>query len=289
MKEGKTLNSIALGNFDGVHIAHMQVLKAAAERPCSLCLLFKKHPYEVLTGKNPERIYPPEICEKKIYACGIEKIEYLDFEEIMDYSPERFFRGILVGRFNAGVISCGYNYTFGAEKSGNTTTLKSLCAEKGIKLIVSPKVEYKNEAVSSSRIRRAIKEGKIEDANKMLGTAYLYSGTVEKGKQLGRTLGFPTINQYFGEEVIKPLSGVYESEVILKGKKYKGLTNIGDNPTLGKDSFRSETYVFGFGEEVYGETASVFLKRFVREEKKFSSVDELKKQVLNDIERVKNV
>lgn len=283
------MSSIALGNFDGVHIAHMQVLKAAAEHPDSLCLLFKKHPYEVLTGKNPERIYPPEICEKKICACGIKRIEYLDFEEIMYYSPERFFEEILVGRFNAGVISCGYNYTFGAEKSGNTTTLKALCAEKGIRLIVSPKVEYGREAVSSSRIRRAIKEGKIEDANAMLGTTYFYSGIIEKGKQLGRTLGFPTINQYFGDDVLKPLSGVYESEVILKGKKYKGLTNIGDNPTLKNDSFRSETYVFGLGDEVYGETASVFLKRFVREERQFSSVEDLKKQVLSDIERVKNV
>ena len=283
------MSSIALGNFDGVHIAHMQVLKAAAEHPDSLCLLFKKHPFEVLTGKNPERIYPLEICEKKIYACGIEKIEYLDFEEIMDYSPERFFEEILIGRFNAGVISCGYNYTFGSEKSGNTTTLKSLCAEKGVKLIISPKVEYNHEAVSSSRIRRSIKEGRIEEACAMLGTTYFYSGVIEEGKKLGRTLGFPTINQYFGDDVLKPLSGVYESEVILKGKKYKGLTNIGDNPTLENDSFRSETYVFGFNEDVYGETATVFLKHFVREEKRFSSVEELKKQVLSDIERIKNV
>lgn len=283
------MRSIALGNFDGVHIAHMQVLKAAAEYPDSLCLLFKKHPFEVLTGKNPERIYPKEVCEKKIYACGIKKIEYLDFEEVMDYSPERFFEEILVGRFNAGVISCGYNYTFGLNKTGNTTTLKALCAERGIKLIVSPKIEYKSLAVSSSRIRRAVKEGRIEDANAMLGTTYFYSGKIEQGKKLGRTLGFPTINQYFGDDVLKPLSGVYLSEVILKGKKYKGLTNIGDNPTLKNDNFRSETYIFGFNEEAYGETASIFLKRFVREEKRFSSLEELKKQVLSDIERIKNV
>ena len=123
----------------------------------------------------------------------------------------------------------------------------------------------------------------------MLGTTYFYSGIIQKGKQLGRELGFPTINQYFGEDVLKPLSGVYESEVILKGKKYKGLTNIGNNPTLENDSFRSETYVFGFSEEVYGETACVMLKRFVRPERQFSSVEELKKQVLSDIEGIKNV
>ena len=283
------MNAIALGNFDGVHIAHMQVLKAAAEHRNSLCILFKKHPYEVLTGKNPERIYPQSICEKKIYACGIEKIEYLDFEEIMDWSPERFFEEILVGRYNAGVISCGYNYTFGKDKAGNTTTLKALCAERAIKLIVSPKVEYKSEAVSSSRIRKAIKTGKIEEANAMLGTTYFYSGKIENGKRLGRELGFPTINQYFDKDTLKPFSGVYESEVIIKGEKYKGLTNIGSNPTLKNDSFRSETYILNFSEDVYGQTATVMLKHFVREERRFSSVEELRKQVLSDIERIKNV
>lgn len=283
------MSSIALGNFDGVHIAHMLVLKKAAEHEDSICLMFKKHPFEVLTGKNPERIYPLEICEKKIYACGVENIEYLDFEEIKDYSPEKFFYDILLERFSAEYLSCGYNYTFGKDKAGDVTLLKSLCKLNGIALTVSPKVEYNSEAVSSSRIRQAIKDGKIEEANAMLGTTYFYSGKIEQGKQLASKLGFPTINQYFSDDVLKPKSGVYESEVIINGNKYKGLTNVGDNPTVKTDSFRSETYIFDFDYDVYGQYATVKLKRFIREEKDLGSLDALKAQVLSDIERIKNV
>lgn len=283
------MSSIALGNFDGVHIAHMLVLKSAAEQEDSICLLFKKHPYEVLTGKNPQRIYPPEICEKKIYACGIENIEYLDFNEIKDWPPEKFFYDILLERFSAEYISCGYNYTFGKDKAGDVTLLKSLCKLNGITLKVSPKVEYNSEAVSSSRIRLAIKEGRIEEANAMLGTTYFYSGKIEQGKRLGSKLGFPTINQYFSDEVLKPKNGVYESEVIINGNKYKGLTNVGENPTVKTDSFRSETYIFDFDYDVYGQSAAVMLKRFIREEKDFGSLEALKAQVLSDIERIKNV
>lgn len=279
--------SLALGNFDGVHIAHKAVLKNAAGYPEPVCLLFKKHPCEVLLGKSPAKILGKEQTEKKIYECGIKRIEYLDFEQIRDYSPEEFFEKILIEKFSASQISCGYNYTFGKNKAGTAKILKELCENAGVKLTVCAEVMYRGEPVSSTRIRKAVQSGEIEKANAMLGYPYFYEGEIVGGKRLGRELGFPTINQLFCESVLKPFAGVYASEVTIKGIKYKGLTNVGNNPTVEGDGFRSETYIFDFEGEVYGENAKTELLKFIRAEKKFNSVSELRAQVLSDIERVK--
>lgn len=277
----------ALGNFDGVHTAHKAVLSKAAECENSVCVLFKEHPMKVLKGTSPKLILSNENTEKKILEAGIKNICYLDFAQIKDYEPEKFFYEILVEKIGVNIISCGYNYTFGKDRRGDVSLLKKLCDENGIELFALSEVEFEREAISSSRIRRAIESGDIEKANAMLGYEFFYNGEIQNGKHLGRELGFPTINQYLGAEIVKPLSGVYLSRVFLNSKQYMGLTNIGENPTIGTDNFRSETYIFDFNENVYGKNATVSLKSFIRPEKKFLSLEELEQTVKNDIERAR--
>ena len=281
------MKAAALGNFDGVHTAHKTVLKNAARFDESVCLLFKEHPLFHLRGKAPERIIDARSTEEKILECGITRCEYLDFASIKDYSPEKFFEEVLLNKIKADVICCGYNYSFGKDKAGDVELLKKLCKEKGVKLIVAEPVLEDGEPVSSTRIRECIKNGEIEKADKMLGFNFFYSSTVEEGKKLGRELGFPTINQPIPETALKPKSGVYASFVTLEGKRYRGLTNIGSNPTIEGDSFRSETYIFDFCGDAYGKIARIEPVSFIREEKKFASTELLKAQVLSDIERAK--
>lgn len=281
------MTAVALGNFDGVHIAHKAVLEKAAEFENSICLLFNEHPLKVISGKSPKLILSAENTESKIRHSGIKKIVYLNFSDIKDYTPSKFFDKIILTDCKADTVVCGYNYTFGKNKSGNAELLKEFCEKSGVKFFSVPEIEYESLPISSTRIRRAIESGEIEKANEMLGYEFFYNGKIETGKRLGRTLGFPTINQYFGSETVKPLSGVYLSEVTLLGEKYMGLTNIGSNPTIGTDNFRSETFIFDFNGEVYGENAYVSLKNFIRPEKKFSSVEELRQTVQNDIERAR--
>ncbi|MBR2589914.1 MAG: riboflavin biosynthesis protein RibF [Clostridia bacterium] len=281
--------SIALGNFDGVHLAHKAVLKNAAAYDNSICLLFDTHPLAVMQGKAPARLLSREQTEQKIRACGIKRCEYLDFSGVKDLSPEQFFEDILLARYGAQVISCGYNYTFGKARAGDVSLLQKLCRENDVALCVASEVDYGGESISSTRIRRCIESGEIAQANAMLGYRFFYESEIVQGKQLGRELGFPTINQYLDEETIKPLSGVYASIVTLRGQEYRGLTNIGDNPTIGSDAFRSETYLFGFDECAYGETAKIELTDFIREEKKFDTLEALRAQVLSDVERAKDV
>ena len=281
--------AIALGNFDGVHLAHRAVLEHAAAFDNSICLRFRRHPSEVITGKAPDRLLTTAQTEQKILQSGIGRCVYLDFEQVRDMAPAQFFEEILIKKLGADVLCCGYNYTFGKGKAGDVSVLKALCEAHGVTLLVAEEIDFEGESISSSAIRRHIRAGEIETANAMLGYPFFYEGEIVQGKQLGRTLGFPTINQLFGAGMVKPKPGVYASTVTLRGKTYRGLTNIGDNPTIGTDGFRSETYVFDFEKEVYGESAKIELHSFIRGEKKFESVAALTAQVLSDIERAKYV
>ena len=281
--------SLALGNFDGVHLAHAAVLHAAAAYDNSICLLFQKHPLEVIAGAAPPRLLSPEHLEKKILACGIQRIAYLDFAQVRALTPEQFFEQILMERFHAEVICCGYNYSFGKDRAGDVACLERLCRQHGVQLCVAEEKDFEGASISATRIRRCIEGGAVEKANAMLGYPFFYEAAVARGKQLGRELGFPTINQYFGAGCVKPRAGVYASRVTVEGKTYAALTNIGDNPTISGDSFRSESYLFDFDKQVYGKPATVELLRFIREEKKFKSTQALRAQVLRDIERAKHV
>lgn len=277
-------NSVALGTFDGLHMGHLSVIKSAVAcgAGSASVLLFKEHPALTLTGKAPGRITSREDEESILLSLGAKPV-YIDFGEIRNLSPEEFFE-TTAERMNAICFSCGFNYRFGRDASGTTALLSELCASKGIKLNISPAVMYDGSPVSSTRIRQCIQQGDIPSVNAMLGRRFSYKLTVNDGDKRGRTLGFPTINQRFGEELIVPAFGVYASETEVEGAMYPSVTNIGIRPTIGTENIGSETHIIGFSGDLYGQSIRVSLVEKLRDECRYASLDELSLAISRDRE-----
>ena len=282
---------IALGNFDGLHKGHMSVISRAVEKAAEMnikakVLLFSRHPSAVLMRHTPELIMTTEDKIKKIESVGAQCV-FIDFLEIKELSPEEFVKNILIDRLGAKAVCCGFNYHFGKNAQGNAEMLRELCKKENTEVFVADEETYKGETISSSRIRKCIKSGDVARAGEMLGHDFGYALEVVSGKRLGRTLGSPTINQIFPENFAVPLDGVYDSRTFVDGKEYFSVTNIGKNPTVSDTQRRSETYIIDFSGDLYGRKIEVRLKKYIRSEKKFSSLSELVAQISYDAAFVK--
>lgn len=292
MTDGNNANrtAVALGNFDGMHVGHMAVLEAAksfeSEGLLPVAVLFDEHSLKAITGKAPAMLMTVTERNRIINENGL-RIETLIFNEIRDLSPSDFVEKILVGRLGAAAVCCGYNYRFGKGASGTAQTMSEICGRLGLKCRVSGEVDVDRCAVSSTKIRGFIENGEIEKANKMLGRPFGFSSRVIDGDKRGRVLGFPTINQIIPEELAMPRFGVYQSVVTVKGEKFKGVTNVGRRPTVGTEKILSETHILDFDRDIYGENVDVRLIKFIRPEKKFSSFDELARQIKSDAKEVR--
>lgn len=289
MKNGTVL---ALGNFDGLHLGHMAVLKKALEVgkenslvPC--VLLFKSHPKKHLSGKRPPGLMTDRARDEKLSEMGFSIIK-IDFEEICNLSCEDFAR-FIASEYNAKAVCSGFNYHYGKNAAGNTETLKKDGEKSGFKVYSSGRVEFENEPVSSSRIRCEIEKGNIKAANKMLGREFSYKIEVVSGDRRGRLLGYPTINQFFPECFVTARFGVYASKVKLGKKWYSAVTNIGVRPTIETRSLRSETCILGFSGDLYGLEIEVFLLDFIRDEKKFENLEELSAAIKSDAEKAEEI
>ncbi len=279
-------NIIALGFFDGLHMAHKTVLsetrKQAGDCFIPSVMLFDEHPRKVLRGDAVCLLLQTEKRDEILLNSGFTPL-YVPFSDIKDMSPEEFVKSVLCERFSARGVVCGYNYRFGRNGEGDSKTLQKLCEKYGIEVKVCPEFTLDGEAVSSTRIRNAIEKGDIEEANRMLGFPFSFSAEVFSGDKRGRLLGAPTINQFLPDGLVVPQFGVYASKVIIDGKEYQGVTNIGFRPTFQGESVRSETYIVDFSGNLYGHTVEVQLYKFIRAEKKFSDADSLKKQIAEDV------
>ncbi|MGI6773287.1 MAG: bifunctional riboflavin kinase/FAD synthetase [Clostridiales bacterium] len=282
--------AVALGSFDGLHRGHMAVIEKAVKQQnkglLPVAVVFKEHPQMYLNGSAPPLIFSGEVKERAFKNAGISLYE-LDFGSIKNLSPEEFFETVLISELNAGFISCGYNYRFGKGGTGDTALLKALCEAKGVELFIAPRIEYGGEAISSTRIRKAILDGDIEAANIMLGRFFSYCEKVVDGDRIGRKLGTPTINQYFPENHIIPKYGVYISKVFVDGKYKRAVTNIGLRPTLEIEVPRSETCIIDYSGNLYGQNIEVCLLSYLRPERKFDSLEGLKAQIRSDIEKAR--
>ncbi len=282
--------AVALGNFDGMHIGHSVVLEKTAELAkkglTPTVMLFDEHSLKTVRGEAPPMLMTDNERLAFLKVRGITAVT-VSFTEIKDYTPEEFVDRILIEKFNVKAVICGFNYRFGKGAAGDAKLLKKLCEARSIECIIVNEVLSDSSPVSSTAIRKAIENGDIELANKMLGRAFGYTSRVVDGEKRGRTWGFPTINQNLPDELVVPRFGVYESRVTIDGTQYKGVTNIGLRPTVGTDIVLSETHILDFNGNLYGRDIFVALVRFIRPEKKFGSFDELALQIKNDCLTVK--
>ena len=281
--------AVALGTFDGLHLGHMQVLNATKEVGfLPSALLFSTHPAAVLANDAPPALCTDQKREALLRAAGIEILQ-VDFREIMALSPRAFFEKILLERFSAGLVCCGENYTFGKGKSGTPDTLAALCKEYGVRLKVVSTARFDGVPISSTRIRAALENGEVENANQMLGRAFSYAFPVVEGEHRGRTLHYPTIKQFFPDGFIRPKFGVYASFTEIDGKRYAAVTNFGARPTIGTKSVRSETCILGFSGDLYGQSPEIHWLSYLRPEQKFGSLSELQTAIAADAKCAKEI
>lgn len=281
---------VVLGNFDGVHQGHQllittAMLEAQKRNLTSVVLTFDSHPEKVLHPQNNCKLLLSNKKKSQLIAkLGVDVLVYLPFtKELAQYSPEEFARKVLVEALKAECVFVGFNYTFGKRASGDVSILSRLGQELGFEVKTFPPVKVNDIVVSSTAIRNALLEGKIELARSLLGYWPLLTGRVVKGFQKGRLIGFPTANLKIDDDLLLPQNGVYASIVNLAEKKYFGMTNIGRKPTVGKElPITVEVNIFDFAEDIYGQEIEVCLYHRIREERKFSSLEELSQQLKKD-------
>ena len=277
--------AVALGFFDGLHRGHRSVIVPAAEQSknglTSVCLTFDKSPKSVITGIDVPMLMTHGDKIRTLESLGVDKTFFIDFKSVMGLGAEEFFDTVIAGALKAKKLFCGFNYRFGKNAEGDTRTLERLCAKYGIGLTVAPPYMIGREVVCSTLIKQKIADGRVREANLMLGSLFGFSAPVEHGKMLGRELGTPTLNQAVRDSLILPRFGVYASEVTLEsGERFCGVTNVGVKPTVGGEKPLWETWMPEYrGGEIYGQTADIRLIDYIRPEKRFNTLFELKKEI----------
>lgn len=291
--------SVALGNFDGIHIGHREImlnaLDTAKEKDLkSLCFTFSNHPFNFILQRDdsdPDAV--KLICTEDekialIEDMGFDILVNVPFDEnIMKMRAHVFFEDIVRDKLNAGHVSVGFNYTYGARAEGKPALLKEECEKAGISISVHDAVTVKGHVVSSTLIREMISTGNMELTSEFLGRPYSFSGTVSHGKRLGSKMGIPTINIPAPDRQMLPPNGVYFSRIDIDGNTYNSVSNLGVNPTVSSDvSVKTiETNIFGYESPeggAYGRDVTVYFDHFSRGERKFRDKEELFEQIARD-------
>jgi riboflavin kinase / FMN adenylyltransferase len=288
----KTPTIVALGNFDGIHRGHREVIQPilqAAESPevFSTVVTFRPHPQEYFTGQSRTLLTPLDEKVQHLKSLGVEQLVLLPFDEALaSLTPQEFVEQILVQQLQARQISVGQNFRFGKRRSGTTDDLQTIAAQHQVAVHVLPLYTAAGDRVSSSAIRQALEEGNPRQAGQLLGRPYALVGKVVTGRQLGRTIGFPTANLQVPSEKFVPRKGVYRVTVKGGGIATLGVMNIGDRPTVDEAGTQTtiEVHLLDWSGDLYGQTLSVELESFLRPEQKFGSLEELKAQIQADCE-----
>lgn len=286
--------AVVIGNFDGVHLGHRFLIEQCvrdAERKglSSVVLTFDPHPKEYFGTED--HFYLQSFREKTaiLDELGADLLVSLPFDkEMADMKPERFFEELLLKQLHGKAVYVGDDFSYGRGGLGTAESLKNQGEEHGVEVCVIPRLTYHGEIISSSRIKAALLAGNIPEASRLLGQPYIVSGVVQHGREIGRTIGFPTANICFEEGILIPRSGVYIARVRCGGKKYEGVACIGRRPTVEPgQNVNLEVHLLDFDADLYGKEISVTLISFLRGEKQFGSLDELKSAIAADTEKTK--
>jgi riboflavin kinase/FMN adenylyltransferase len=288
---------ITIGNFDGVHLGHQKLFdfvkrKAKQINGKSIVITFNPHPIKVLFKDHPLKLITTlEDKIKLIEKCGIDITICIPFTlEFAQIEAEDFVSKILLDKFNAKWIIVGYDYRFGKNRRGDREMLKKLADVYGFKVTLVRAYKKRGKILSSTAVRNALMEGNIKEANLFLGRAYHIDGEVIKGAGRGSSiLGYPTANILPKQEII-PKEGVYVVKVTIKeGLTFKGVANIGRNPTFGNTNLSYEVHILNFKEDLLGKIIRVHFIERLRDEKKFTSSEELKNTIAQDIEFARKI
>ena len=268
--------AMLLGGFDGLHIGHRRLLSRAKQSglPVGIMTIMGGKDGNIFTFAERESIFKEN---------GADFVLELPFSEIKDMSPRKFL-DFLVEEFHPSLFVCGEDFRFGAKAQGTPEMLKT---STQVRVEILSLVEMGGEKISSGKIKAFLGDGKVENANVLLGEEFFLCGKVEKDRQIGRTIGFPTANIPYPQDKFPLKTGVYETNVTVDNKTYKGITNYGARPTFDNERVVTETYLDGFSGDLYGKELTVRFVRFLRGVTKFESVDALKKQLEKDINRVR--
>ena len=286
-----TPTAVALGNFDGVHRGHRQVIQPvlnSSELAYPTVVTFNPHPQEFFSGQPRALLTPLDEKVLQLKGMGIRQLVLLPFDrELADLSPQAFVKEILVRRLQAQQISVGVDFRFGRQRTGTAADLQAIAATFGITVTPVPLCTCADERISSSNIREALQTGDLNRANRLLGRSYTLVGQVASGQQLGRTIGFPTANLQLPPEKFVPQHGVYAVRVHSPTlshlhSPHLGVMNIGHRPTLNGISRTVEVHLLDWDGDLYGQTLIVSLEHFLRPEQKFASLEALKTQIQAD-------
>ena len=287
--------AVALGNFDGIHKGHQalidEAVRAAKEKGLkSAVFTFSNHPRNVLANKCVIRnvIYKDEKI-RLLKEAGVDYLFSVDFNDyIMCRTPEQFVDEILVKKFRMRVAVCGFNFTYGFKAAGTPESLIEYTGDRGIEVHVIEPVKVGDDVVSSTLIRELISQGKMKRVKELMGREYMIRGEIILGNQIGgAVLGFPTCNTVLDENMVIPLKGAYVTRSVIDGVEYPSMTNVGNKPTIGEYQTNIETHIFDFDQNVYGKQIEVYFIDMIRQEKKFSGIDELKDQLGRDCKKAR--
>lgn len=287
---------LALGNFDGLHRGHIKIIerikRAAAERAgTSLVLTFDPHPTRIVRpDKAPPLLMTGAQKLKALERAGVQGVALVRFtHELSRWEPEAFVRAVLVDWLRVTEVWVGADFLFGRDRSGNFSLLRALGGQYGFRVEKIDPVRYKEFIVSSTRIRRLVGEGRVDEAGALLGHHYALDGQVVEGAKRGRELGFPTANLATANELVPP-SGVYATAATINGVVHPGVTNIGTRPTFGAGAGTTiETHLLDTDRDLYGQDLRLGFILRLRDERRFPDVDALRWQIQADVGRARRL
>lgn len=277
---------VTIGTFDGIHEGHTSLLTNMINHKNNLIpivISFNKSPKDIINKKNSKMIF--ELNEKKkiIQEIGIEKIIDIDFnQEIQELNCKDFIE-ILKYSLNMEVLILGEDTLLGKDRKGYQNGLIEILNSFGSKLIPIPNKKDIKSKISSSQIKKSISDGDIEKANLLLGRKFFIKGKVIEGAKIGASLGYPTANIQYNDDLVIPKDGVYKTETHVDGETYLSATSIGDNPTFNGSEKTIETFIIDFEEDIYNKDIEVSFLEFIRDQIKFNDVESLKKRMSDDI------